>query len=906
MSDNGLETPPTTEALLETRYNEYIANLEYNHSIGLELNNEALESFEKRFKTFEQALTDKVTEDLLNSLNSAADLVTEKSISEILAATEERISKLSGTTQPVYREVRDTVKQIYSKYLGQHEFLTTNKIKNFRTLSDAKFLALLDRIPEVDPTTLNNNFLTELQESLQRSEEGKADLEATVKKLQSEITNLIKESEERDNDFSTKANLERDLNTLRVTLTKREVELSDAETIIDNLRREVSLLTSKVHTTDELQKRTSKSLVKVQNQFDTLQETNKNLREEKRAAEQKLATTVQQLRAEITELFEENQKLERENQEEKVKTTEAENRVQSLTEELSIATHELNQNATKLIDLQTRLSTLATGDPTSTASLGTDLRATIESTFAAQKRSLENEVARLIRELQSAQRVVTNYEATTQAQATEITNQKTLYRDEVLKRITLATQSEAQIDQLTAEIAQLQQQLESFNSASNPSDDSDMASTEFTKKLGELFSREDKKLISVYRGHADDGEDADILGWFKEAERVGNNNNWDNDQRLRFFSDRLKSEAMDWHIEYMNTVKNEGRSPTYQEWKKEMIIRFRDESDIERLRSQLRELRQKPDSRVRTFVAKLNNLYDLANGKTVAIPPTVNSSTTEGKKVLELYESNKKLRDEDKKKIFMKGLLPKIKDDIWARLPKNPTYDDVCEAAYTAESVVLNKELGEDRSINAVLAGMTIHESKQDAVIATQTNEIVKLKEQVNNLQTVAQDCMEPNLVAAVRTWEPNSNQPNTYGRPQRTNWSEHPANRGQFYGRENRPSAPRPDWNNNRSRENSRERPRVPYTNRQGQLSTTPRTPYRFNSQPGPSNFAGSIRGRGNRDTPNRTCFNCGKRGHIASQCWAEKQPREVQRERERQVQSNAQQRREQRGIHQNVPLQN
>lgn len=58
------------------------------------------------------------------------------------------------------------------------------------------------------------------------------------------------------------------------------------------------------------------------------------------------------------------------------------------------------------------------------------------------------------------------------------------------------------------------------------------------------------------------------------------------------------------------------------------------------------------------------------------------------------------------------------------------------------------------------------------------------------------------------------------------------------------------------------------------------------------------SNRGRGGRGrgSSNRICYNCGKRGHLASQCWAPQQPIEVQRERERQLRQAAQQRREQR----------
>jgi hypothetical protein len=66
--------------------------------------------------------------------------------------------------------------------------------------------------------------------------------------------------------------------------------------------------------------------------------------------------------------------------------------------------------------------------------------------------------------------------------------------------------------------------------------------------LGELFSREDKKSIPAFQGSSDKL----ITEWLKAAEHVARNNDWDeDDQKLRFFSDRLKREALlEWHDNY--------------------------------------------------------------------------------------------------------------------------------------------------------------------------------------------------------------------------------------------------------------------------------------------------------------------------------------------------------------------
>jgi hypothetical protein len=57
------------------------------------------------------------------------------------------------------------------------------------------------------------------------------------------------------------------------------------------------------------------------------------------------------------------------------------------------------------------------------------------------------------------------------------------------------------------------------------------------KVLGELFSREDKKSIPTFKGKSTDKL---ITEWLKAAEHVARNIDWDEDEKIRFFSDRLK------------------------------------------------------------------------------------------------------------------------------------------------------------------------------------------------------------------------------------------------------------------------------------------------------------------------------------------------------------------------------
>ncbi|XP_032791689.1 uncharacterized protein LOC116928703 [Daphnia magna] len=105
------------------------------------------------------------------------------------------------------------------------------------------------------------------------------------------------------------------------------------------------------------------------------------------------------------------------------------------------------------------------------------------------------------------------------------------------------------------------------------------------KVLGELFSREDKKSILQYKGKSTDKL---ITEWLKTAEHVARNNNWDDTQQLRFFSDRLKGEALDWYEEY---VSEQGDELEYDDWRSAIIARFQDAYDLATLKKKLLQLK---------------------------------------------------------------------------------------------------------------------------------------------------------------------------------------------------------------------------------------------------------------------------------------------------------------------------
>ena len=229
----------------------------------------------------------------------------------------------------------------------------------------------------------------------------------------------------------------------------------------------------------------------------------------------------------------------------------------------------------------------------------------------------------------------------------------------------------------TAAAGSSTQQAVGQNVGTNPLD----ITEPLIKQLGELFSREDKKSISIFKGSANN---ILVTDWLKEAERIAQNNQWDSEQKIRFFSDRLKNEAVDWHLEYMENLNT---APQYEDWKKEIVNRFCDASDLEKLKNKLLTLTQKPEQKTKAFINQLNTLYDTIYGKEKQ--PSIGASN----EVLQLSEEIKKIHSDAKKKILIKGLLPKIKTELWPRMTKEGNYNEICELALTAENILFDKSL---------------------------------------------------------------------------------------------------------------------------------------------------------------------------------------------------------------------
>ena len=136
----------------------------------------------------------------------------------------------------------------------------------------------------------------------------------------------------------------------------------------------------------------------------------------------------------------------------------------------------------------------------------------------------------------------------------------------------------------------------------------------------------------------------------------------------------------------------------------------------------MQNLKQKSNQRTKAFVNKINTLYDSIWGKE---KPISIHATNEAK---ELAQTIKDYRSEAKRKIFLKGLDPKIKEELRPRMKREQTFEEICELAYAAESIVVNMHLLDDQKNDPLLASVKESQNKLETKIQDMEKQMQAIK----------------------------------------------------------------------------------------------------------------------------------------------------------------------------------
>jgi hypothetical protein len=321
-------------------------------------------------------------------------------------------------------------------------------------------------------------------------------------------------------------------------------------------------------------------------------------------------------------------------------------------------------------------------------------------------------------------------------------------------------------------------------------------------------------------------------------------------------------------------------------------------------------LKQRPEENCRTFVSRLNNLYDTIEGKVDKLDDLNKTDVADN-----LLTKVRKMRNDVKIKILLQGLLPKIKSELYLRMPADfNDFEKVCEQLFISEQILQNKESNEDKELTAVIAGITHHEKQQDEELTQHKIELGNLKQKLAELEIhskrrhSSQGQLE--TIAAVDHYDsrrsssldrhprrdsrvqfsrpsPSQSRDSSFSRqPERSNSYSRSRDQSPTHHRETQFHNKR-SYSNNQSRyqNNFRNRPvqryrsqqdltsRNNYRNQNGVGNNFSRTQAIISQQN--NNNSSQNRGDSQRQTSSArrdiTCYNCGKKGHISRECWTD-----------------------------------
>ena len=92
-------------------------------------------------------------------------------------------------------------------------------------------------------------------------------------------------------------------------------------------------------------------------------------------------------------------------------------------------------------------------------------------------------------------------------------------------------------------------------------------------------------------------------------------------------------------------------------------------------------MKQRPEENCRTFISRLNNLYDTIEGKVDKLDDLNKTDVADN-----LLAKVRKMRNDVKIKILLQGLLPKIKSELYLRMPADfNDFEKVCEQLFISE-----------------------------------------------------------------------------------------------------------------------------------------------------------------------------------------------------------------------------
>ena len=373
------------------------------------------------------------------------------------------------------------------------------------------------------------------------------------------FANRINELE--DTVASTEKSGNRKLDILQTSLNKKLAEAGLGEEALQKkLETKETFIKSQSDRIDELvsTNEDSKKDNRVEYQLKTSLEEYSKLQIEIQTAQKaydKLFVQKTELQEQVTEAEANVLQLSQELAHEKNATSTLENRVENLIKTLEIETKESYNKNLRIIKFRESSDKFEAELQTQTAELD-ELKAEFEDVNRRLKADCE----------------------TLEENINDLSNEAIQKDNELLQKDNEIIAKEKEILDLQNKLATALQQVTANPAVTQIVPAAKMAKNDpMTKHLAELYSREEKKTIPLFLGTGDERLVAD---WIREAERVADSNDWSSEQRVKYFSDRLKDDAVDWHISHLETHARDD----YVSWKTALLEILSYAADVENLR----------------------------------------------------------------------------------------------------------------------------------------------------------------------------------------------------------------------------------------------------------------------------------------------------------------------------------
>lgn len=232
----------------------------------------------------------------------------------------------------------------------------------------------------------------------------------------------------------------------------------------------------------------------------------------------------------------------------------------------------------------------------------------------------------------------------------------------------------------------------------------------------------------------------------------------------------------------------------------------------------------------------------------------------EGRKALTTLNEK---REDEMKKIFLKGMDPKIKQELWPRLNPKSTFKEMTDAAVVAETIVMKKE-GESKPNEDLIAVIVSKESEQKQQLEKTQKEIDELKTQISFLiGKIGEFKLDKRGRSRSRDrvhFKTQSKSPRRF-----SEGNSKPAFRNDFSRSRSRSQGRTPYHSRSRSRDNSLDFSRDRNYRSDSRDFSRDRSRNYSKERP-PSNE--KTYDKNPKKLENRTCYNCKNQGHIVREC--------------------------------------